>query len=107
MNENASEIKRKRSIKLEGNLSIYDAGAVKENLRNSLLDIEVLEINLTEIRECDTTGLQILCSAKKTADKEGKRILLDAISKPVEDTMIKTGIIHEMISHDGGAGCQR
>jgi len=107
MGKKAEETRVERTLKLEGNLTIYEVGALRENLLSALKDVNHLEIDMVEISECDTSGLQVLCSAKKTADKEGKRILLEGISKAIEDAMIKTGITHEMISHNGGAGCQR
>jgi len=107
MGKKTVETRIERTLKLEGNLSIYDAVGLREKLASLLKEADILKIDMAEISDCDTSGLQILCSTKKTADKEGKRILLEGISKVIEDAMIKTGIIHEMIAHDGGAGCQR
>ena len=101
------EAERKRLLKPEGNLTIYEAGRLKELLMESFQGSDVLEIDLSEVKECDTSGLQVLCSAKKTADKEGKKVTLEGISKSVKDTMIITGITYEMIANDGGAVCLR
>jgi len=107
MSNNKAKTKGKDIIKLEGNLTVYEVGALKENLLSALKDVDLLEIDMADVRECDTSGLQILCSAKKTADQRSKRIVFPVIPKAIEDAMIKTGITHEMIAHDGGAGCQR
>ena len=107
MSESVTDTRRKASLKLEGNLTIYEAGLLKERLLMSLEEGDLLLINMAEVRECDTSGLQVFCSAKKTADRKGKQIVIAGISKAVEDAMIKTGINREMIAQDGGAGCQR
>ncbi len=107
MSRKQIENNRKITLILEGNLSIYEACALRERVISSLRDAGTLELDLTDIRECDTSGLQILCSAKKTADKKGGRIVITGIPRVVEDAMMKTGITHEMIDHDGGIECQR
>jgi len=107
MSDNTVETKRKRLLKLEGKLSIYDVGGLREKLATSLEDADILDIDMTDVRECDTSGLQVLCSTKKTAGQKGKQIVLTGIPKVVEDVMIKTGITHKMIGHDGGTGCQK
>jgi anti-sigma B factor antagonist len=101
------ESTRKKVLKLEGNLSIYEAGSLQEMFISSLEDGDLLEVDMMEVKECDTSGLQVLCSGKKTADQKGKQIILTGIPKAVEDAMIKAGITQEMIAHNGGTGCQR
>jgi len=107
MGDNTVETKSKSLLKLEGSLSIYDAGGLMEKFMASLEGADILEIDMMEVRECDTAGIQVFCSAKKTADQKGKQIVLTGIPGAVRDAMIKTGITREMIGHDGGTGCQR
>jgi len=107
MSEKTVKSIKKKVLKLEGNLSIYEAGSLRENFITSLKDVDLLEIDMTEVKECDTSGLQLLCSAKKAADQEDKQILLTGIPKAVEDAMNKTGTTQEIISQNGGTGCQR
>jgi anti-sigma B factor antagonist len=107
MGKKTEKTEIKKTLKLEGNLSIYEASTLKEKLAGILTDADILEIDISEVMECDTSGLQILCSAKRTADRESKKIGLSLIPKTVQDAMIRTGITHEMIAHIGGTGCQR
>lgn len=98
---------RKSTLKLEGNLSIYEAVAIREKITEALKGGGILEINISDVVECDTSGLQLLCSAKKTADRENKKICLSIAPGAVQDAMTITGITHGMIAHDGGTECQR
>jgi anti-anti-sigma regulatory factor len=107
MSDNATGTKRNKTLKLEGKLTIYEVGILREELLTSLNDAGVLEIDLMEVNECDTAGLQTLCSAKRTADQRDKKIVIAGIPMAVEAAMIKTGITHEMIAHDGGIVCQK
>jgi anti-anti-sigma factor len=95
------------SLKLEENLSIYNVKEIREKLVASLEDADLLELDLTDVKECDTAGLQIICSAKKSAGCKLKKLVISGISKPVEEAMYKSGITHELITQGGGAECQR
>lgn len=106
MGEKAEEKNKKTILKLVGRISIYEAVNVKEQLMLSLKDTEILEMETTEVTECDTSGIQLLCSAKKTADSEGKRIVYTMITWAIQEAMDKTGLPQEMIAHNGGEGCQ-
>lgn len=97
----------KRTLKLEGKLTIYEAEALRESLKITLGDADILEFDISDVRECDTSVLQLLCSAKKSADQKDKKICIFMTSGAVRDAMTLTGITHEMIAHDGGTGCQR
>jgi len=99
--------RKKRKLKWEGNLTIYEAVALREKLNVSLEPADILEIDIGDVGECDTSGLQILCSAKKTADLNNKKVHIPMMSGPVQDAMIRTGITRGMIAHDGGTGCQK
>lgn len=96
-----------KTLKLEGNLTIYEAEALRESLKVALEDADILEFDISDVRECDTSGLQLLCSVKKTAVQKDKIICISMTSEAVRDAMTLTGITHEMIAHDGGTGCQR
>jgi anti-sigma B factor antagonist len=107
MSNEIIETKRKKSIKLEGKLSIYDVGATRERLIAALKDADFLEIDMTEIQECDTSGLQIICSARKTAEHRGGHMIITGMSKVVEDIILKTGITFELPNQGGGTACQK
>jgi anti-anti-sigma factor len=107
MGKNKDKMKLKEELKLSGTLSIYEAAALRDKLRAVFKDMDVLEINMTEVAQCDTTCLQLLCSAKKTAERDNKKIVISMISDEVREAMTKTGISFEMLSNTGGEGCQK
>jgi anti-anti-sigma regulatory factor len=88
-------------------LTIYEVKELKSRFITALQDNELLEVNIKDIDKCDTAGLQLLYSAGKTAEDMGKRFIISGESKAIEDAMRRTGITHEMINRDGGAGCPK
>jgi anti-sigma B factor antagonist len=68
---------------IENNMTIYDVAEQKEQLLKALKKLkknELMEIDLSNVNEIDTAGLQILLLIKKTAVKENKIVLLVAHS---------------------------
>jgi anti-anti-sigma factor len=75
---------------LEGALTIQQAGELKELLLRSLDGTERVTLNLEAATDIDIAGLQILCSAYRTAVTGSKSMVLagglpDAIKKAIED----------------------
>lgn len=64
----------------EGSMSIYDAAQQKPVFLGILQKHPHLEIDLSEVDEMDTAGLQLLLLLKRTAAKTGKSISLVAHS---------------------------
>ena len=65
-----AENKRKdgaRSLRVEGEMTIYQAAALKETLQAALEQCAELDINLSAVGEIDTAGVQLLIAAKKAA----------------------------------------
>lgn len=77
-------------ITLEGPLTIQQAGEFKDTLMHSMECPELITLNLEKVSEIDISGLQILCSAYRTAVNGNKSMALtggvpDAVKKAVED----------------------
>ena len=71
-----------RVLLLSGELCIYAAQELKDALRDHLQREGPIVINLSKVAECDTTALQLLISARKTADATDRA--LDFIGVPDE-----------------------
>lgn len=67
-------------LKISGELSIYGAAELKPQLLAQLDGCRELEINLAEVAELDTAGLQLLYLLKREARKAGKELRLVAHS---------------------------
>ncbi len=63
-----------QKLTLEGELTIYSAAETKTQLLAFLDSANELEINLAEVSEIDTAGLQLLILAKQEARRSGKKL---------------------------------
>ncbi|MES2207988.1 MAG: STAS domain-containing protein [Pseudomonadota bacterium] len=70
-------------LKMESELTIYQAEALKKTLLAALDQPEIIEIDLSAVCEIDTAGIQLLLLAKKTAMAQKKEIHFVAHSSAV------------------------
>ena len=59
-------------LKLSGPLEISDAVELQQALRELLDTAAKPVVDLSEVDACDTAALQLLCSARRTAELSGK-----------------------------------
>jgi anti-sigma B factor antagonist len=64
-------------------LTIYCAAQLKEDLLNQLALSQGLEIDLSQVQEMDSAGVQVLLMLKQEADARHKQLHLVNHSKPV------------------------
>lgn len=74
-----------KTLRLDGELTIYRAEELKPLLLDSLRSAEVLEVDLSGVCELDTAGVQLLMLAKRTAESEGRTLRLARHSPAVLD----------------------
>ena len=72
-------------LRLEGEVTIYQAEQLKQDLLASLEKTQVLEINLAGVTDLDTAGVQLLMLLKETARARNKELRLTAHSEAVVD----------------------
>jgi anti-anti-sigma factor len=70
-------------LRLEGELTIYTAGEMKSRLLDALAGTDALELNLNDVTEVDTAGVQLLILVKREAALAGKRLTLSEHSPAV------------------------
>lgn len=68
---------------LEGDLTIYRAAELKEIIAQRIAHAEEIEIDLSQVGEIDSAGLQLLVSAKLEAVSKNKALHFVGHSKPV------------------------
>ena len=71
------------NVLIEDNMTIYEAAEQKTQLLEALKKVkkkEQIEIDLSNVNEMDTAGIQVLLLLKQTAEKENKIVLLVAHS---------------------------
>lgn len=96
MKENKADNKKGRLV-IDGSLSIYDVNNIREKLIDFLKANDSFELDLNNINECDAAGVQLLYSARKTADSIGKQMKIHGVSKKVKESAVRLGIDPETI----------
>ncbi|HXA47103.1 MAG TPA: STAS domain-containing protein [Burkholderiaceae bacterium] len=71
------------SLQIKGEMSIYRALELKELIVASMVETEDLEVNLAEVTELDTAGIQVLMLAKRMAQEMQRNFRLTAHSPAV------------------------
>jgi anti-sigma B factor antagonist len=77
---------------ISGELSIYTAAAEKQALQIFLDSGDDLELNLSQVSEFDTAGLQVLIVLKQDAAKRNKKLRYAMHSKAVLDVLEMTNM---------------
>lgn len=70
-------------LALAEDLTIYHALEQKAQLLDALAGAEEIELDLSQVGEIDSAGLQLLILLKKEAQRAGKRVAIVAHSQPV------------------------
>ncbi len=65
-------------MRVEGDMTIYNAVEFKQAFMANLHGCEEVEINLSGVGELDTAGFQLLLLAKREASAHGKKVRLIA-----------------------------
>lgn len=76
-----------QQLTLQSELTIFNANEQKGKLLNFLGSGNELEINLSQVDELDTAGLQLLILAKRQAMQQGKTLNFTMHSKEVVDIL--------------------
>lgn len=76
-----------QTLTIDDELTIFTAAEQKRNLFNFLSTGDDLEINLSQVAEMDTAGLQLLILSKREAGLAGKQLRFVMHSKAVLDIL--------------------
>ncbi|EIM63860.1 MAG: STAS domain-containing protein [Desulfobacter postgatei] len=79
-------------MKIEGSLSAYDVGELKNRLLTGLTNYQGIVFDINGVTDCDTLGVQLLLSAKKTADKLNKTFHITGYSQSIQDAVTGVGL---------------
>lgn len=75
------------TLSIDGEMTIYTAAEYKTQLLDQLEDCEELELNLSEVAEMDSAGLQILLVLKREAEAAGRHLRLINHSRAVYEVL--------------------
>lgn len=74
-------------LSLTEDLTIYHSLEQKHRLLDALGSADELELDLMQVGDIDTAGLQLLILLKKEAQRSGKRLSIVAHSQPVRSVI--------------------
>ena len=74
-------------LHIEGDMTIYTAAEMKNELMTHMVQPREQEIDLSEVSEMDSAGLQILILAKREAERHGTSLQLTGHSRAVLDVL--------------------
>ncbi|WP_346204848.1 STAS domain-containing protein [Aeromonas salmonicida] len=77
----------KTLVKVSGEMTIYTAAELKQTLTPLLYRQQTLELDLSQVSEMDSAGLQLLLAAKKTMQQGGYPLHLVMHSHAVLDAL--------------------
>lgn len=72
---------------LDGPMTIYNAGEIKNQLLSSLQHASILELDLSHVGEMDTAGFQLLVMAKRESQRQGHTLRIVAHSPAVREVI--------------------
>jgi anti-anti-sigma factor len=78
---------------IAGELTIYTAATEKQNLQAFLEVGDELELNLAQVSEMDSAGLQVLIVLKQEAARRNKTLRYTMHSKAVLDVLEMTNMM--------------
>ncbi len=89
-------------VSVEGAFTIYEAPELREALLRAFENHAEVLLDLSGVTECDTAGIQLLCSARTTADTEGKRFMMPpgkGPAEPVTSALMTAGLAPDKVFH--------
>ncbi|KAB0669405.1 STAS domain-containing protein [Oryzomonas sagensis] len=96
-----------RTLAIDGALTIERSGEFCQTLRDALAGAQQVVLDVTQVQEIDIPGLQLICSACKTAAAAGK-VFTFAGHLPACLLELKDGIgacQNSPCSHNGNSSC--
>lgn len=84
-------------LKLGEDITIQDGLLLKKALEDSIQQVNVLKLDVSQLDEGDLTLLQFLISAKKTFDKKGKKLeTVGKVPKVLINLINDSGFSHQL-----------
>ena len=88
----------KGNVEIEESLSIFNAAKIHKKIIDAYNNFNRIEIDLNHVTNCDTAGIQLLYSVKKSCLEAGKEISLVNPSDAVTDALDRMSMSWEHLS---------
>lgn len=86
-------------VRLQGDLRISEAEELRRTLIGELTESSTLKLDLSEVSSCDTATVQLLCSLRKSADRDGKQLQISAPSAALCEASAILGLSLEALTN--------
>lgn len=86
------------NIEIDTSLSIFNAATLHEKIADTYKRFDRINIDLKDITDCDTAGIQLLYALKKSCLDAGKEISLTNPSDAVTDALKRMSMSWEHLS---------
>ncbi|MCY1360163.1 anti-anti-sigma factor [compost metagenome] len=83
-------------LAIQGELNIYHAARLKDELLQALAIHVELEVDLGEVEDCDSCGVQLLLLLKREARRQDKRLTLVNHSACVTEVIDLLNLVSEL-----------
>lgn len=77
---------------LAGELTVMNAGDIRNRLLDALADTDDVDVDLSQVTEIDTAGVQLIVAAKREAEERHKALHFSGCSGAVLDVMGLLGL---------------
>jgi anti-anti-sigma regulatory factor len=94
----ARTMNSKSAIRLPVDCSIAAISGVYDLIREAFSRQESLEIDCSSVDKADVTSIQLLLSAAKTGQAQGRRVVLTAFSQSFRNTLRRAGFSNEAMT---------
>lgn len=79
-------------LKVKGTLELSGAEEFHKALCDFLVGPSSLTVDLADVESCDAAGLQLLCSAQKTAERSAKHLRIVGLCRAARETGAALGL---------------
>jgi len=80
------------TLKISGDLSVYEVAALRKELVDCIDMYDGLALDLDEVTDFDVAGIQLLYSARRTAIEAGKVFSVQEASGSLREALDRAGI---------------
>jgi anti-anti-sigma factor len=85
-------------VRVRGDLHVSDAEELRSTLLGELAASHALVLDLSGVDSCDTASFQLLCSLRKSAERDGKALCISASSAAMHEASLILGLSPEELT---------
>ncbi len=88
-------------VRIDGEMTIYTAAEYRQTLLEQCHSREGMELDLGEVNEIDTSGLQLLVALKKHLSDTESGLQLTSSSEVVQKALVLANLVGDFIGQTG------